>query len=133
MFLQSRRRSTALNNTFINTVLLQPLEDLCLSAPSCCRSADPVMMSLLSASLPSERVVERRHEQLQLFEGAAVTTDLHRLVLHHVAQVLQLLAARSALLVSAATQTSVQLHVNSDEFQSQLKSQKAAECQHVRL
>lgn len=53
----------------------------------------------------SEQVVERRHEQLQLLEGAAVPADLRRLVLHHVAQVLQVLAARSALLVSAATKT----------------------------
>lgn len=52
----------------------------------------------------AERVVERSHEKLQLFEGAAVSTDLLRLVLHYVAQVLQLLAARSALLVSAATE-----------------------------
>lgn len=55
---------------------------------------------------PSGRVVERRHEQLQLFEGAAMTTDLRRLVLHDVAQVLQLLAAHSALLVSGSTKTS---------------------------
>ena len=53
--------------------------------------------------LPSERVVERRHEQLQLLEGAAVATDLRRLVLHNVTQVFQLLTAGSALLVSAAT------------------------------
>lgn len=32
-----------------------------------------------------------------------MATDLRRLALHHVAQVLQLLAARSALLVSAGT------------------------------
>lgn len=74
-----------------------------------------VMMSVLpkpsAACRASERVVERRHEQLQLFEGAAVATDLRRLVLHHVAQVLQLFAAHSALLVSAATQTTVQYQI----------------------
>lgn len=47
----------------------------------------------------SERVVERRHEQLQLFEGAAVATDLRRLVLHHVAEVLQLLTANLAFMM----------------------------------
>lgn len=51
----------------------------------------------------SQHVIQRRHEQMQLSEGAAVATDLRRLALHHVAQVLQLLAARSALLVSAGT------------------------------
>lgn len=35
-----------------------------------------------------------------------MTTDLRRLVLHDVAQVLQLLAANSALLVSGSTKTS---------------------------
>lgn len=59
----------------------------------------------LLAGLASQRVIQRCHEQLQLPEGAAVAADLRRLALHHVAQVLQLLAARSALLVSAATQT----------------------------
>lgn len=54
----------------------------------------------------SQDVLQRQHEQLQLPEGAAVATDLHRPVLHHVAQVLQLSAARSALLVSAGTNQS---------------------------
>lgn len=68
------------------------------------QSAVSAVSSRLLCSV-SEQVVERRHEQLQLLEGAAVPADLRRLVLHHVAQVLQVLAARSALLVSAATKT----------------------------
>lgn len=48
----------------------------------------------------SQQVVQRAHEQLQLSEGAAVTAHLRRSALRHVAQVLQLLAARPALLVS---------------------------------
>lgn len=42
----------------------------------------------LSVGLGSQRVIQRRHEQLQLSEGAAVAADLRRLALHHVAQVL---------------------------------------------
>lgn len=63
----------------------------------------------LLVGLGSQCVIERRHEQLQLSEGAAVAADLRSLALHHVAQVLQLLAACSALLVSAATQTAASL------------------------
>lgn len=55
----------------------------------------------------SQDVIQRQHEQLQLPEGAAVAADLHRPVLHHVAQVLQLSAACSALLVSVGTNQSV--------------------------
>lgn len=45
-------------------------------------------------------VVQWGHEQLQLFEGAAVASHLVGLVLHHVAEVLQLLVACLALLVA---------------------------------
>lgn len=77
-----------------------------------------------SVRLVSQRVVKRRQKQLQLSEGAAVAADLRRLVLHHVAQVLQLLAARSALLMSAATQTtaSVQLTAKTKEVKKQTVS-----------
>lgn len=56
----------------------------------------------------SQDILQRQHEQLQLPEGAAVATDLHCPVLHHVAQVLQLSAARSALLVSAGEEPELQ-------------------------
>lgn len=50
--------------------------------------------------LVSERVVQWSHEQLQFFEGAAVTSHVRRLVFHNVTQVFQLLTTRSAFLMS---------------------------------
>lgn len=54
--------------------------------------------------------MEWAHEQLQLFKGAAVAPDLPGSVLHHVAQVLQVLVALAALQVSAGTNVSKNLN-----------------------
>lgn len=85
---------------FLQRLISVRLADQLIQRPTDLSWSVNLQVGYPSARLASERVVQRRHEQLQLFEGAAVATDLRRLVLHHVAQVLQLLAANSALVVS---------------------------------
>ena len=63
------------------------------------RPRSPLFLLVGSVSVGRQgSVVQRGQQELQLFEGTAVATHLVGLGLHHVAQVLQLLEARLALL-----------------------------------
>ena len=67
------------------------------------RPRSPLFLLVGSVSVGRQgSVVQRGQQELQLFEGTAVATHLVGLGLHHVAQVLQLLEARLALLEPAS-------------------------------